>query len=45
MPNIKDLENCNFYIITVPTPVNEKKEPNLDFLTHATSIVAESLKN
>jgi UDP-N-acetyl-D-glucosamine/UDP-N-acetyl-D-galactosamine dehydrogenase len=42
--DIKDLENCNFYIITVPTPVNEKKEPNLDFLTHATSIVAESLK-
>ena len=26
---ILDIKNCNFYIICVPTPVNQKNQPNL----------------
>lgn len=41
--NTNHLRDCNFYIITVPTPVNKDKEPNLDFLIQATRVVAENL--
>ena len=26
--NSKDISNCNFYIATVPTPIDEKKKPD-----------------
>ncbi|MAI28605.1 MAG: UDP-N-acetyl-D-galactosamine dehydrogenase [Rickettsiales bacterium] len=26
--NFKDISNCNFYIATVPTPIDEKKKPD-----------------
>ncbi len=38
------LASCNIYIITVPTPVTESKEPNLDFLKQASITVAKHLK-
>ena len=41
---INDLKNCNIYIVTVPTPVNEDKTPNLNPITEATLIVSGILK-
>lgn len=38
------LKNCNIFIITVPTPINKNKTPNLLFLKKATSLVAKNLK-
>ena len=38
------LSNCNIYIITVPTPVNKKKAPDLSFLINASKTVAKYLK-
>lgn len=34
-----DLKECNLYIISVPTPVNKDKSPNLGFLKEASKIV------
>jgi len=39
-----DLKESNIYIITVPTPVNEKKSPDLSFLKLASEVVANFLK-
>jgi UDP-N-acetyl-D-galactosamine dehydrogenase len=39
------LKNCNFFIITVPTPVNKNKKPDLRYLIKATNLVAQNLKN
>ncbi len=38
------LSNCNIYIITVPTPIDENDEPNLSPLIDATKIIANLLK-
>ena len=27
--NIQDIENCNYYIVTVPSPVDSNHKPNL----------------
>lgn len=37
-------KNINTYIITVPTPIDKKYNPNLKFLINATNIVANNLK-
>ncbi len=42
--NPDSLAQFNIYIITVPTPVTESKEPNLDFLKQASTTVANYLK-
>lgn len=42
--NLKDLENCNIFIITVPTPINYKKEPDLRLLKKACQLVAKIIK-
>ena len=42
--NPESLAKFNVYIITVPTPVTESKEPNLDFLKQASTTVANYLK-
>lgn len=42
--NIEDIMDSNFYIITVPTPINDNKEPDLSYLFSATKIVAKVLK-
>ena len=38
---IKDLNECNFYIVTVPTPIDDKKNPDLRPLVSATKTVAK----
>ena len=42
--NPYELINSDVYIITVPTPVDENKEPNLEFLNNASLIVGKALK-
>lgn len=39
----KSIENCNVYIITVPTPVDDKKTPNLESVISATKMVSKFL--
>lgn len=41
---ISDLEKCNVFIVTVPTPINQHKEPDLSFLINASKSVASMLK-
>ena len=38
---VADLKNCNIYIIAVPTPINNKKEPNLKPLYSASKTVGK----
>ena len=38
-----DLKNSNVYIITVPTPIDKNKKPNLSDLLSATKLVAKYL--
>lgn len=33
--NLEDLESCNYYIVTVPTPIDEHKRPDLTPLIRA----------
>ncbi len=40
---ISDIRECNFYIVTVPTPVDEDKKPNLDALSSASKTVGSVL--
>lgn len=40
----KDLKDCNMYIISVPTPVDNNKVPNLFFLEEASKTVGRSLE-
>ena len=39
--NIEGLRGCNFYIITVPTPVDQAKRPDLSALIAASRAVAQ----
>ena len=41
---IKDIKNCNFYILCVPTPLHKNKTPNLKALNNATKTVSKILK-
>lgn len=38
---LQDLQNCNFYIITVPTPVNDFMQPDLAALISASESVGK----
>ena len=40
----KDLKDCNCYIVTVPTPIDEHKRPDLTPLTSATQTIGNVLK-
>lgn len=42
--NQKDLSNCNIYIVTVPTPIDKYKKPDLFFLEHASEMIGKHLK-
>lgn len=42
--NIAVLRSCNCFIVTVPTPINSNKEPDLNPLLSATNTVASVLK-
>lgn len=43
--NAENLNDCNFYIVTVPTPIDEHKRPDLKPLIGASETVGKSLKN
>ena len=40
----RDLNSCNIYIVTVPTPVDHFKSPDLKPLLYASEIVGKALK-
>lgn len=42
---VSRLHDCNVYIVTVPTPINKKKEPDLNMLKNACTIIGKSLNN
>ncbi|QOL24403.1 Vi polysaccharide biosynthesis UDP-N-acetylglucosamine C-6 dehydrogenase TviB [Thalassotalea sp. LPB0316] len=37
--NVDDLKSCNFYIVTVPTPIDEYKQPDLTPLIKASQML------
>ena len=39
------LKKADVFIVTVPTPINEKKEPDLSFLKKACKIIGQTLKD
>ncbi len=39
--DIKDLAECNFYIIAVPTPLDKHKNPDLTLLEKASMAVSQ----
>jgi UDP-N-acetyl-D-galactosamine dehydrogenase len=41
--NIKDLKSCNYYIVTVPTPIDKNKRPDLNPLIKASETVGKVL--
>ena len=41
----KDLKKSNIFIVTVPTPVKNNKNPDLKSLINASEVVAKNLKN
>ena len=41
--SIKDLKHCNIYIITVPTPIDEYNNPDINFLIEASENVGKFL--
>ena len=41
---IANIKNCNCYIITVPTPINNKNKPDLTLLLRATKAIGKILK-
>ena len=42
--NLEDLKNCNFFIVTVPTPVDEVNRPDLTPLKKASETLGKVLK-
>ena len=42
--NSNDISGANFYIITVPTPVNQALKPDLSHLIEASNLVGKALK-
>lgn len=42
--DIEDLKECTFFIVAVPTPIDESKEPNIKPLLSASTTVAKALK-
>jgi len=43
--NLDDLKACTIYIVTVPTPVNKHKVPDLSAIKHASKIVGSILES
>jgi UDP-N-acetyl-D-galactosamine dehydrogenase len=42
--NLEDIKDCNVYIVTVPTPIDKNKRPNLTPLIKASETVGKVLK-
>jgi UDP-N-acetyl-D-glucosamine/UDP-N-acetyl-D-galactosamine dehydrogenase len=43
--SISDLKDCNVYIVTVPTPLNDYNQPDLNPLKSASEMIGKILKN
>ena len=41
--NKNEISEANIFIITVPTPINENKDPDLTFIKQATEIVGDTI--
>ena len=41
--NVNDIKDCGVYIITVPTPIDKNKKPNLKYLEESSKMVGEVL--
>jgi UDP-N-acetyl-D-galactosamine dehydrogenase len=41
--DIADLKNCSVYIVTVPTPIDEKKNPDIRLLLEASKTIGQVL--
>ncbi len=42
--NKEDIADCNIFIVTVPTPIDKNKKPNLNPLKESTKLIASILK-
>lgn len=42
--NPEDLRDCNIFIVTVPTPIDKYKSPDLGFLIDASKMIGQVLK-
>jgi UDP-N-acetyl-D-galactosamine dehydrogenase len=42
--NIKDIKDCNYYVVTVPTPIDKNNRPDLTPLYRSSETVAKVLK-
>lgn len=42
---IEEIRNCNFYIITVPTPIDKNNKPDLTPLLNASMTIGKVIKN
>jgi UDP-N-acetyl-D-galactosamine dehydrogenase len=42
--NVSDISNCNIYIVTVPTPIDDLKSPDLKPLLNASAMIGKLLK-
>lgn len=42
--SLADLKDCNFFIVTVPTPIDDFKQPDLSPLIKASTSIAQVLK-
>lgn len=42
--NLEELKDCNFFIVTVPTPIDEFKQPDLTPLIKASTSIGQVLK-
>ena len=42
--NIKDIEDCNFYIVAVPTPILKNNDPDLNIIKDACKKIGKILK-
>ena len=41
----KDIQNCNVFIVTVPTPIDEYKRPDLTPLIEASKTIGKYINN
>ena len=42
--NTEDIADCNIFIVTVPTPIDKNKKPNLNPLRESSKLIASILK-
>ncbi len=43
--DISDISECNIYIVTVPTPINDDNEPDLTPIVKSTETISKVIKN